>query len=135
MGALLGFIPLLGPIIQGISSIFTGYFSEKTAVVQAGAQIAITETQATTQIIHDTQDDILLRILRDATILPVVIWSMAIGWDTLISGRDHAGNLYHAWAADWIWHVPDYPPSVTYLPYMVLVFLFGNIGLNMWKRK
>lgn len=132
---MLGFIPLLGPIIQGISSIFNSFFSEKIAVVQAGAQVTVSETQAATQIIQNTQDDILLRILRDMTILPVVVWSFAIGWDTLIAGRDQQGHLYHPWAADWIWHVPDYPTSVSYLPYMVLVFLFGNIGLNMWKRK
>ena len=126
MLAALGFIPLLGPIIQGISSIFSGYFSTKTAAIQAGAQVAISETQAATQIIHDTADDIGLRILRDAAILPVVVWTFLIGWDTIIA--DTSWRVY-------MWHVADYPPAVAYIPYAVLVFLFGNIGLNMWKRK
>lgn len=132
---MLGFIPLLGPIIQGISSIFSSFFNKEIAVVQAGAQVAISETQATTQIIHDTQDDILLRILRDAAILPVVAWTALIGWDTIIGARQSNGQLWHHWASDWMFHVGDYPQSVGYIPYAALVFLFGNIGFNMWKRK
>lgn len=132
---MLGFIPLIGPILQGLSGIVSSFTNLAGIKITTASQVAIAETQTSANIIQSTQDDILLRILRDATILPVVVWSMAIGWDTLISGRDHAGNLYHTWAADWIWHVPDYPPSVAYLPYMVLVFLFGNIGLNMWRHK
>lgn len=122
---MLSWIPLLGPIIQGISSIFGGYFSEKTAVVQAGAQVTIAETQASVGIIQATQDDILLRILRDMVCLPVVGWSMLIGWDTIVAKR----------FPDWMFHVADYPATVAYIPYAVLVFLLGNIGLNMWKNK
>lgn len=125
MLAALGFIPLLGPIIQGISGIFTGYFSTKTAAIQAGAQVAISETQAATTIIQATADDICLRILRDAAILPVVAWSALIGWDTIVA--ENSWNVY-------MWHVAKYPDTVAYLPYAVLVFLFGNIGINMWKR-
>lgn len=132
---MLSWIPLLGPIIQGISSIFNGFFQAKVQLAATEANKEIETAQVSEQIIRDTNDDILLKILRDLAILPVVVWSAAIGWDTLISARDRAGNLYHPWAADWIWHVPDYPPSVGYLPYIVLVFLFGNIGLNTWRNK
>ena len=114
-------IPLIGPIIQGFTSIFSGYFSEKTAVIQAEVQ---TEKTAA-QIIKDTNDDIALRIMRDMAVLPVVVWSMVIGWDTIIA--------YHY--PDWMWKIPAYPQSVGYLPYIVLVFLFGNIGLNIWRNK
>jgi hypothetical protein len=125
MLAALGFIPLLGPIVQGIGNIFTGYFNTKIATIQAGAQVAISETQATTTIIQATADDICLRILRDAAILPVVVWSLLIGWDTIIA--ENSWNVY-------MWHVAKYPDNIAYLPYAVLVFLFGNIGINMWKR-
>jgi hypothetical protein len=125
MLAALGFIPLLGPIVQGISSIFSGYFNTKIATIQAGAQVATAEIQATTTIIQATADDICLRILRDAAILPVVVWSLLIGWDTIIA--ENSWNVY-------MWHVAKYPDSISYLPYAVLVFLFGNIGINMWKR-
>lgn len=136
---MLSWIPLLGPIIQGISSIFQGYFNEKVQLKQADVQQDLGETQAAVDIIHTTNDDILLRILRDMAILPVVVWSMLIGWDTIIGAawKDAQGNFhrYHEWANQWMFIVGDYPQSVAYLPYVVLVFLFGNIGLNMWKRK
>lgn len=115
---MLSWIPLLGPIITGISSIFSGYFLEKS-------QIAVAETQASVQIIQATNDDVCLRILRDALCLPVVVWTFLIGWDTIVA-KHYPG---------WMFKVADYPQSVAYLPYAVVVFLLGNIGLNMWNRK
>jgi len=89
----------------------------------------VAEAKVSAQIIHDTNDDIALRMMRDAAILPVVVWSMLIGWDTIIA---YAPLI---WLRDYKWSVPNYPGSVGYLPYVVIVFLFGNIGLNIWKRK
>lgn len=122
---MLSWIPLLGPIIQGISSIFTGFFSAQTQLAATAANVTIATTQTSSQIIAETNDDVLLRILRDLTILPVTVWSALIGWDTIVAIR----------YPEWMFHVPNYPLSVSYLPYMVLVFLFGNIGLNIWRNK
>jgi len=122
---MLSWIPLLGPIIQGLSSIFTGFFSEKTAAVQAASATTIAETNASVQIIQATQDDIALRIIRDAICVPPAIWSMLIGWDTIVAKH------YPAWK----FVVADYPSTVSYLPYAVLIFLLGNIGINTWKHK
>lgn len=123
---MLAFLPIIGPIIQGISSIFTGYFNTQVQIKQANVQQDIAESQVSAQIIHDTQDSIGLRLMRDLVCFPVVVWSTLIGWDTII-----ANTSYH----DWMWHVANYPDSVSYLPYAVLVFLLGNIGINMWSRK
>lgn len=111
-------LPLIGPILQGVASIFSGYFSEK-------AQISVAETQASAQIIHDTSDDILLRIIRDLMILPGAAWFALGGWDTIIA-HSHP---------EWRIIVSEFPPQLAYYPYAVLVFLLGNIGLNMWNRK
>lgn len=118
---MLSWIPLLGPIIQGLVSIYT-----KFKDTQLGMRVQeVEEAKVSAQIIHDTNDDICLRIMRDAACLPVVVWTMLIGWDTIISTHHKA----------WMWNVNPYPDKVGYLPYVVLVFLFGNIGLNMWNRK
>lgn len=122
---MLSWIPLLGPIIQGISSIFTSWFNEKVQLRQADVQENIAVTQTAAQIIQTTNDDILLRILRDLAILPVVVWSSLIGWDTIVAVR----------YPEYMFHVANYPPSVSYLPYAVLIFLFGNIGVNIWRNK
>ena len=127
---MLSWIPLLGPIFQGISSLVGNFTNLAGVKLQTAAQTTIAETNASAQIIQATNDDILLRILRDAAILPVVVWSSLIGWDTII-GDPKQNIISH----DYLWHVASYPDSVQYLPYVVLVFLFGNIGLNMFNRK
>ena len=125
LSALLGFIPIVGPIVQGLTSAFSSYTSLESTRIQANADVGINETRTAAQIIHDTSDDIGLRLLRDMVCLPVVVWSMFIGWDTIVV-RVHP---------DWVWIVEKYPDSVSYLPYAVLIFLLGNIGFNTWKRK
>jgi hypothetical protein len=122
---MLGWIPLLGPIFSGISSIFGFLSNTEIAKVQAQTQTTIAETQASVSIIQATEDDIGIRIMRDMVCLPVVVWSMLIGWDTIIADR---------WP-DWMFHVEKYPDSVSYLPYAVLIFLLGNIGINAWKQR
>lgn len=120
LSALLGWIPVLGPIIQGVTSIATGVFGVETAKVNAEVSI----TQSAAQIIHDTNDDISLRLMRDLALLFPVIWGALIGWDTVV-------------AYNWPWlkfHVSNYPTTVGYIPYAAYAFLFGNIGMNIWRR-
>ncbi len=118
-------IPLLGPIIQGIFSIFTKAQDNAIIRYKTDATRDVEEARIAKDIISTTKDDILLRIMRDMAILPVVVWSFLIGYDTIIA---------YNWP-EWMFHIPPYPESVGYLPYMVLVFLFGNLGLNAWKRR
>lgn len=122
---MLSWLPFIGPIIDGIVSIFTKLEDTKTVQLQTEAATVQAETQASVQIIQATQDDIGLRIMRDAICLPVAVWTCLIGWDTIIALR----------YPNWMFHVSNFPVTVEYIPYAVLVFLFGNIGLNMWKRK
>jgi hypothetical protein len=122
---MLSWIPLLGPILQGLFNIVGTVYS-KFKDTQLGMRVQeVEEAKVSAQIIHDTNDDICLRLMRDAAILPVTVWTMLIGWDTIIAQR----------FPEYMWHVAPYPDTVAYLPYVVLVFLFGNIGLNMWTRK
>lgn len=125
MGAILGFLPIIGPIIQGITSIFTKAMDTKVEILKTERGTEVEEAKVSAQIIHDTQDDIGLRLMRDLLCFPTVVWATLIGWDTIVAIR----------YPDLMFHVEKYPESVSYLPYAVVVFLLGNIGLNMWKRK
>lgn len=121
---MLSWIPLIGPILQGLfstaSSIYASFKS--TQVEQIKADVATAQVSA--QIIHDTNDDISIRILRDALCTPVVLWTMIIGWDSIM--------VRHR--PDLVWIVEKYPDSVSYLPYAVICFLLGNVGINAWRR-
>lgn len=121
---MLAFLPIIGPIIQGIASIFTKVMDTKVEVLKTELGTQVEEAKVSAQIIHDTQDDIGLRLMRDLLCFPTVAWATLIGWDTIVAIR----------YPEWMFHVEKYPDSVAYLPYAVVVFLLGNIGINMWKR-
>lgn len=125
MGAFLAFLPIVGPIIQGIVSIFTKSMDTKVAVLKTTQGTQVEEAKVSAQIIGETQDDIGLRLMRDMLCFPTVAWATLIGWDTIVAIR-YPGLMFH---------VEKYPDSVSYLPYAVVVFLLGNIGINMWSRK
>lgn len=111
--------------MQGLFSTASSIYSKFKDTQLGMRQQEVAEAQVSAQIIHDTNDDIGIRILRDALCLPVVIWMGIIGWDTIVV-HHNPGLVYI---------VEKYPDSVAYMPYAVITFLLGNIGINAWKRK
>lgn len=122
---MLAFLPIIGPIIQGIASIFTKWQDTKVEVLKTERGTQVEEAKISAQIIASTQDDIGLRLMRDLLCFPTVAWATLIGWDTIVALR----------YPDLMFHVEKYPDSVAYLPYAVVVFLLGNIGINTWNRR
>jgi hypothetical protein len=122
---MLGWIPLLGPILQGLFNTASTIYGKFKDTQLGMREQEVAEAKISAQIIHDTNDDIGLRIMRDAALVFPVGWSALIGWDTIISYR---------WP-DLMFHVNNYPDTVGYIPYAALAFLFGNIGMNIWRRK
>ena len=88
----------------------------------------VAEEQVAAQIIHDTNESIGIRILRDAYCLPAVVNCLLVGWDTLIAESPHIDHY-------WMWHVASYPASYSFYIPSVAAFLLGTIGFNIWKRK
>lgn len=120
-----GWIPIIGPIVDGIVAIVKGHQDTSFKTHQTDVDFDKTSVEASKGILETFKDDIGLRFLRDLAITPVVIWSALIGWDTIVALR-------------WPWlkfQVADYPEGVRYIPYMVYTFLFGAIGLVYWKRR
>lgn len=127
---MLAFLPIIGPIIQGIISIFTKAMDTKVEVLKTTRGADVQEAQVSAQIISATQDDIGLRFMRDLMIFPIVIWTTLLCYDTIIAETTWFNGQY------WMWHVASFDKTgAPYLPYAVVVFLLGNIGINMWNRK
>lgn len=122
---MLGWIPIIGPIIEGIVSIFNKKMDTDTAKYTSKLNAETTDAQTAARIIETTRDDIGIRIARDIVIFPVAVWSALLSWDTIVA------KSYKAY----MFGVEKYPPSAEYLPYAVMMFLLGNIGINAWKRK
>lgn len=115
---MLSWIPLIGPILQGL-------FSTASSIYATFKNTEVEEVKASADIIRATQDDIGLRILRDAALVFPVLWSAIIGWDTIVA--------YH-WPS-LMYNVPDYPENVRYIPYGAFAFLFGLLGFKIWKGR
>lgn len=122
---LLSWIPLIGPIVQGIAGIFTKKEDTALAKYQTDASVRKDDNATALGTLQTFKDDVGIKIMRDMVCFPVVVWSMIIGWDTIVALR----------FPDLMFHIDKYPESVAYLPYAVLVFLLGNIGINAWKTK
>lgn len=126
---MLAFLPIIGPIIQGIASIFTKVMDTKVEVLKTERGTEVEEAKVSAQIIQTTQDDIGLRLMRDLMIFPVVVWTALLSWDTIIAETTHVPH-------EWMWHLASFDKTgAPYLPYAVIVFLLGNIGISMWSRK
>lgn len=123
---MLAFLPIIGPIIQGVIGIFTKKMDtdvEKTRITRTSD---VEEAKVSAEIIKITQDDIALRIMRDLVCFPIVVWTALVSWDTIMALR-YPELMFHVAGFD--------KTSAPYLPYAVITFLLGNIGLNMWNRK
>lgn len=128
---MLSWIPIIGPILQGllgpISTIFAKWQDTKLETLKTVRSSDIEEAKVSAQIIQTTQDDIGLRLMRDLVCFPVVVWVCLVTWDTIIA--ESAFKEY-------MWHTAGFDKtSAAYLPYAVITFLLGNIGINMWNRK
>lgn len=118
-------IPVIGPIIQGILNTVSGIYS-KFKDTQLGMRVQDSvDAQTGAQIIESNNQYLSIRILTDLALIFPVVWSGFIGWDTIVAKR----------FPTWMFHVADYPPNVQYIPYGAFAFLFGVLGMNIWKRK
>jgi len=122
---MLSWIPILGPIIEGLVNIFNKKMDTDTVKYNAKLDADTADAQTAARIIETTKDDIGIRLTRDIVCFPVSIWAALIAWDTIVAIR----------FPSLMFHVEKFPTSVEYLPYAVLTFLLGNIGINAWKRK
>lgn len=113
--------------MQGLFSTASSMYAtfKSTEVEQIKADVETAKVSA--QIIQTTNDDIALRMMRDAYCLPAVVHVLFDGWDTIIAESTWVPH-------SWMWHLAKFPPSYEWYPTTVAVFLLGNIGLNTWKR-
>ena len=123
MLSVLAWVPILGPILQGLFGLGGKLLDTKVATINANVEAA----KVSAQIIHDT-DSIGLRLLRDLYCAPAVIHLWFTSWDTFIAESPHIDHGY-------MWHIASYPPSYSWYIPSVAGLLLGNIGFNIWKLR
>lgn len=114
-----GWLPIIGPIIDGIVSIFNKRADAAVEKYKVDGQVDIAKVEAQTSLVLAFKDDITVRLARDIIMFPTCIWTALVIWDKIVV-------LSHP---ELVWGVRDFEGTLVYLPYAVLAFLFGNAYL------
>lgn len=118
MLSLIGWLPIVGPIIDGIVSVVKG---RQDVTVKTDTN-DIEEIKARLALQAELKDNIGIRLSRDLIMFPVAVWCALGTWDTIVAHR----------FPDWMFIIEKFPPGpLEYLPLAVLGFLFG---LNIRSR-
>lgn len=121
---LLSFIPLLGPIIDGIVSIWTKAKDTEVAKYKVDGEVHSVEVQASTQTTIAFKDDIGVRFCRDLVMLPGSIWCALYLWDKIVA--HHYPTL--------VYDVAPLDGPLAVLPVALLTFYFGMAAISPWRR-
>lgn len=120
-------LPIVGPIIQGIVTAWGKSKDAQVAINKTNREGDVAEAAIAQKIIEATNDSIGIRLSRDLIVFPTSVWAALLIWDTIVA---------ESFLKDWMWHVASFEKTgAPYLPYAVIVFLLGNIGINTWTRK
>lgn len=125
MLSLVGWLPIIGPIIDGIVSIFNKKQDTELGKYTVDGQVAQTQMQSANALAIAFMHDIPVRIARDMIMFPGSVWCGLVVWDKIVA-------IKYPWL---VWGVlPLAKSGMDYLPYALLAFFFGA-GAIMWTRK
>lgn len=119
-----GWIPIVGPIIDGIVSIFSKWQDTSLGKYRVDGTVDVEAMKTSAQIISDTRDDIGIRLTRDIIMFPIALWVGFVSWNNIVVYK----------YPYLVWTVAKYPPGLEFLPYTVFTFLFGVTAMKIWKR-
>jgi hypothetical protein len=120
LSAILGFIPILGPLIQGVSSIFSSVYSEKAVAVKADADVTIAGWKSANDLTIAFQNNTAVNIARDIVMYPGALWCGLYIW-----GR--TWDIYAPWL---VIPVKTLDGPMAYLPFALLTFFFGMAAIK-----
>lgn len=116
---LLGWLPIVGPIIEGIVSIFKARTDQNIVQINANKDVEISAMQRVNEITLAFQNDISVRIARDLVMFPGSVWCGLYIWDKIVVHR-YPGL---------VWTVYPLDGNMAYLPYALMAFYFGSAWL------
>jgi hypothetical protein len=121
---MLSWLPIVGPVIDGIVSIFTSFKNTELGKYQTDGTVYQAQLQANNAITLAFVRDIPVRLARDIIMFPGSAWCGIYIWDKIIG--HHYPHL--------VFGVLPLTGSMSYLPYALLGFFFGAAALN-WNKQ
>lgn len=124
LGAFTSLIPVLGPLINGVVSIYQQKTNTDVTKLKINTDADVQYMQSTNQLVTTFASDAMVKACRDIIMVPGSIYCGTIIWDRFMDTR-HPGL---------VWGVLPLQGAMEYLPYALLTFFFGSAFLY-WKRK
>lgn len=121
---MLGWIPIIGPIIQGIVSVFNKWQDTTLGKYQVDGQVDLAAVKASTDITLAFNNNISVNIARDLIMFPGSLWCGLYLWDKIVA--HHYPDL--------VWDVAPLDGPLAILPMALLTFFFGMSALGIWRR-
>lgn len=118
------FIPIVGPIIDGVVSIYKQKTNTEVTKIKMDNEMTVQGMQASNQLVTLFASDVMVRACRDIIMVPGSIYCGTIIWDRFMAIR----------YPELVWGVLPLQGAMEYLPYALLTFFFGSAFLY-WKRK
>lgn len=124
MLSLLGWLPVIGPIIDGIVSIFNKKQDTDLGKYQVDGQVNTQVIKSSTEITLAAMAQIPVRLARDLIMFPGSAWCGLYIWDKIMAF--HYPKL--------VWKVAPLDGQMTILPMALLTFFFGVTALGIFKK-
>lgn len=118
------FIPIVGPIIDGIVAVYKQKTDTEVTKIKMDNDLTVQGMQASNQIVAMFVNDAMVRVCRDIIMFPGSIYCGTIIWDRFMDIRH----------PEWVWGVLPLQGAMEYLPFALLTFFFGSAYL-FWKRR
>lgn len=122
--AVASIIPVFGPIIDGVVSIYKQKTNTDVTKIKMEDDFTVQGMQASNQLVNLFASDAMVKACRDIIMVPGSIYCGTIIWDRFM-------DLRHP---ELVWGVLPLQGAMEYLPYALLTFFFGSAFL-FWKRK
>lgn len=121
---MLGWIPFIGPVIDGIVSIFSKWQDTTLGKYQVDGQVDSQVIQSSTQITLASMTLIPVRIARDMIMFPGSAWCGLYTWDKIVA--HHYPEL--------VFDVAPLDGPMAVLPMALLTFFFGITALGIFRK-
>lgn len=124
LAAIASIIPILGPIFDGVVSIYKQKTNTDVTKIKMENDMTTEGMRGSNQLVTLFASDVMVKVCRDIIMVPGSIYCGTIIWDRFMALRH----------PELVWGVLPLQGAMEYLPYALLTFFFGSAFLY-WKRK
>lgn len=117
---MLGWLPIIGPIIDGAVSIWKSYQDTSLGKYKVDGQVVVEAWKAANELTLGFQNNIPVRLARDMLMFPGSLWCGLYIW----------GRTWDIYAPSLVIPVKTLDGPMEYLPYALMTFFFGMAAIK-----